>query len=43
MPVANGGDLSDAGRLSLYTSSIDGVLHVAKQVAGALSEKLSSL
>jgi serine/threonine protein kinase len=37
MPIANGGDLSDAGRLSLYKDSIDGVLQVAKQVAGALS------
>jgi serine/threonine protein kinase len=37
MPIANGGDLSDAGLLSLYKDSIDGVLQVAKQVAGALS------
>jgi hypothetical protein len=37
MPIANGGDLDDAGRLSLYKDSIDAVLQVAKQVAGALS------
>ena len=37
MPIANGGDLSDPGRLSLYKDSIDGVLQVAKQVACALS------
>jgi len=37
MPIANGGDLSDPGRLSLYKDSIDGVLQVAKQVARALS------
>jgi serine/threonine protein kinase len=37
MPVANGGHLGDAGRLSLYKDSIDAVLQVAKQVAGALS------
>jgi serine/threonine protein kinase len=36
MPIANGGDLSDPGRLSLYKDSIDGTLQVAKQVAGAL-------
>lgn len=37
MPIANGGDLGDVGRLSLYKDSIDAVLQVAKQVAGALS------
>lgn len=37
MPIANGGDLSDPGRLSLYKDSIDGVLQVGKQVARALS------
>jgi serine/threonine protein kinase len=37
MPIANGGDLSDPGRLSLYEDSIDGILQVAKQVARALS------
>jgi serine/threonine protein kinase len=36
-PPANGGDLGDVGRLSLYKDSIDAVLLVAKQVAGALS------
>ncbi len=37
MPIAHGGDLSDAGRLSLFTDSIDAVLQVAKLVARALS------
>ena len=37
MPIASGGDLGGAGRLSLYKDSIDAVLQVAKQVAGALS------
>jgi tRNA A-37 threonylcarbamoyl transferase component Bud32 len=37
MPIANGGDLSDPGRFSLYKDSIDGVLQVAKQIARALS------
>jgi serine/threonine protein kinase len=37
MPIANGGDLSDPGRLSLYRGSIDAVLQVAEQVARALS------
>jgi serine/threonine protein kinase len=37
MPIANGGDLTDPGRLSLYKDSIDGILQVAKQVARALS------
>jgi serine/threonine protein kinase len=37
MPIANGGDLSDPGRIGLHKDSIDGVLQVAKQVARALS------
>jgi serine/threonine protein kinase len=37
MPIATGGDLSVPGRLGLYKDSIDSVLQVAKQVAGALS------
>jgi len=37
MPIAQGGDLSRPGRLSLYKDSIDGILQVAKQVATALS------
>jgi serine/threonine protein kinase len=36
MPIARGGDLSEPGRLNLYTDSIDAVLLVAKQIASAL-------
>jgi serine/threonine protein kinase len=36
MPIAEGGDLSQPGRLGLYTDSIDGVLQVTKQLASAL-------
>ena len=36
MPIAEGGDLSDPNRLSLYTDSLDGVLTVARQIAAAL-------
>ncbi len=36
MPIAEGGDLSAPGRLSLYKDSIDTVLQVAKQLTAAL-------
>lgn len=36
MPIAEGRDLSDPDRLSLYENSLDGVLIVAKQIASAL-------
>lgn len=36
MPIAEGGDLSSQGRLELYNGAVDGVLHVAKQLATAL-------
>ena len=37
MPIAQGGDLSDPQRLSLYRDTLDSVLHVAKQIAAALA------
>jgi serine/threonine protein kinase len=37
MPIAAGGDLSSAGRLSLYPTSPDSIVVVAKQIAGALT------
>lgn len=37
MPIAQGGDLSDPQRLSLYRDTLDSVLHVAKQIATALA------
>lgn len=36
MPIANGGDLSDPDRLSIYTGSVEAVLQVAQQIASAL-------
>jgi serine/threonine protein kinase len=36
MPIAEGGDLSSAGRLALYKDSIDAVLQVARQLSQAL-------
>jgi serine/threonine protein kinase len=36
MPIAEGGDLSDRDRLSIYAGSIDAVLQVTGQVANAL-------
>jgi serine/threonine protein kinase len=37
MPIAEGGDLSQPGRVSLYRGSIDGVIQVGKQLAAALT------
>ena len=37
MPVANGGDLSEPGRVDLYRNLIDGVIQVGKQIASALA------
>jgi serine/threonine protein kinase len=36
MPIAEGGDLSDRDRLTLYTGSVQPVLQVAEQIARAL-------
>jgi hypothetical protein len=36
MPIAEGGDLSDPERLTIYGGSIEAVLQVAGQIAGAL-------
>jgi len=36
MPIADGGDLSETDRLSLYKGSVDAVLQVARQIAEAL-------
>ena len=36
MPIAEGGDVSEPDRLSLYTGSIEAVLRVAWQIASAL-------
>jgi hypothetical protein len=36
MPIAEGGDLSDPDRLSVYAGSIEAVLQVARQIASAL-------
>lgn len=36
MPIAEGGDLSDRERLTIYKGSVEAVLNVAKQVASAL-------
>ena len=36
MPIAEGGDLSDQDRLNIYVGSIEAVLNVARQAAGAL-------
>jgi serine/threonine protein kinase len=36
MPIAEGGDLSDPDRLSVYTGSVEAVLQVARQIASAL-------
>jgi serine/threonine protein kinase len=37
MPIAGGGDLSEAGRVSIYKDIIDGVIQVGKQLASALA------
>lgn len=37
MPIAGGGDLSEAGRVSVYKDVIDGVIQVGKQLASALA------
>ena len=36
MPIAEGGDLSDTERLTIYKGSVEAVLNVAQQIASAL-------
>ena len=37
MPIAGGGDLSTAGRVSIYKDTIDGVVQVGKQISSGLA------